>query len=328
MTNILAGTLLLLLKGVAMGIANAIPGVSGGTIAFVTGIYERLINAIKSFDLKALTLLRKLKFQEFLAHIQFFFLLPLGTGVLTGLVGSSYALKQLFKTHELYVWSFFFGLIVASIVPVGTMVKKWGVAPVVSLLVGAAIAIGIAMIGAAEENRNVPYLVVCGVVAIASMILPGISGSYVLILLGNYNLIMLESITNLGDGLKAMEWPKIKEALSVIIPVGVGCVFGIALLSRFLSWLFRRFHDAAVALMTGFVIGSLLVIWPWKKKIPLLDESGAPVIKKSGKEVVTAYERYLPDFSDNTTWIAIGVMVIACVIVIAMEKFGSKRSDA
>ncbi|MEZ5326391.1 MAG: DUF368 domain-containing protein [Verrucomicrobiales bacterium] len=328
MTNNLAGMLLLLLKGAAMGIANAIPGVSGGTIAFVTGIYETLINAIKSFDLKALTLLRKFKFRELLAHVHFFFLLPLGVGVLVGLVGSSYALKQLFKTHELYVWSFFFGLIAASIISVGKMVKKWGIAPVISLIVGAAIAIGIAMIGAADENRDIPYLMVCGVVAIASMIIPGISGSYVLILLGNYNLIMLESVTSLGDGIKAMDWDKIKEPLSIIIPVGIGCVFGIALLSRFLSWLFKRFHDAAVALMTGFVLGSLLVIWPWKKKIPLLDDSGAPVIKASGKEVIAAYERYLPDFSNNTTWIAIGFMIIAWLIVVAMEKFGSKHGKA
>lgn len=311
-----------------MGIANAIPGVSGGTIAFITGIYENLINAIKSFDLKALTLLRKFQFREFAAHTKIWFLAPLGLGVLVGLVGSSYALKQLFKTHELYVWSFFFGLIVASIFSVGKMVNKWGLVPILSLIIGAGIAIGIAMIGAADENRNFVYLGLCGVVAISSMIIPGISGSYVLILLGNYNLIMLDSVTNLGDGIKAMDWPKVREALAIIIPVGIGCVIGIAALSRFLSWLFKRFHDAAIALMTGFVLGSLLVIWPWKKRIPLLDESGAPVIKKSGKEVIADYERYLPDFSNNTTWTAIGFMVAACAIVIIMEKLGTKRSNA
>lgn len=323
-----AGMFLLVLKGAAMGIANAIPGVSGGTIAFITGIYENLINAIKSFDFKAVSLLKKFRIREFISHTQFLFLAPLGLGVLIGLVGSSYALKQLFKTHELYVWSFFFGLIVASIFSVGKMVKKWGAAPILCLIVGAGIAIGIAMIGAADENRNVFYLGICGVVAISSMIIPGVSGSYVLILLGNYNLIMLDAVTNLGDGIKAMDWPKIREALAVIVPVGVGCVVGIAVLSRFLSWLFKRFHDAAVALMTGFVLGSLLVIWPWKKKILLLDENGVPIIKSSGKEVVANYERYLPDFSSSTTWTAIGFMVAACAIVIIMEKFGSKRSAA
>ena len=307
-----------------MGIANAIPGVSGGTIAFITGIYEDLINTIKSFDLKAVGLLRKLRFRELLAHTNFWFLLPLGIGVLLGLFGSAYALTELFKTHKLYVWSFFFGLILASIFSVGKMVKKWGVAPVVSLIIGAGIAVGIALLGAADENRNFVYLGLCGVVAVSSMIIPGISGSYVLILLGNYSLIMLDSVTKLGDGIKAMEWPKIREALTIIVPVGIGCVVGIAVLSRFLSWLFKRFHDAAVALMTGFVLGSLLVIWPWKKPIPLLDETGAPVVKR-GKEVIADYERFLPDFSNSTTLTAVGFMIAACTLVFVMEKSGSSR---
>lgn len=324
MTKNLAGMLLLILKGVAMGIANAIPGVSGGTIAFITGIYETLINAIKSFDLKALGMLRKLRLRAFLVHTNLGFLFALGLGVLIGLVGSSYALKQLFQTHELYVWSFFFGLILASIHSVGKMVKKWGVVPVFSLVLGAAVAVGIALLGAADENRNVWYLALCGVVAISSMIIPGISGSYVLILLGNYSLIMLDSVTRLGDGIKAMDWTKIREALAIIVPVGVGCVVGIVVLSRFLSWLFRRFHDAAVALMTGFVLGSLLVIWPWKRMIPLLDDSGNPVIKR-GKAVVADYDWYLPAIADKSTLHAIGFMAAACAIVILMERFGTRR---
>ena len=219
-------------------------------------------------------------------------------------------------------------MFVASIFSVGKMVKKWNTAPVLSLIIGASIAIGIALIGAADENRSFIYLMLCGVVAVSSMIIPGVSGSYVLILLGNYNLIMLDSVTNLGDGIKALDWPKVREALTIIIPVGVGCVVGIAVLSRFLSWLFKRFHDAAVALMTGFVLGSLLVIWPWKNKIPLLDENGEPVIRKSGREVIADYDRFIPNFSDSTTWVAIGFMVAACAIVIVMEKFGSKRGAA
>ena len=325
MTKHLTGQLLIALKGAGMGIANAIPGVSGGTIAFITGIYETLINSIKSFDLKALTLLRKFQFVQFLTHINFWFLFPLGIGIVAGIVGSAFALKELFKSHELYVWAFFFGLILASIHSVGKMVKKWSLAPIVCLLVGAGIAVSVALLGAADENRSIPYLMICGVVAIASMIIPGISGSYVLILLGNYRLIMLESVTNLVDGLKAMDWPKIREALTIVIPVGIGCVVGIAVLSRFLSWLFKKYHDAAVALMTGFVAGSLLVIWPWKRPVYLLDTHGEPIVKR-GKQVVADYERFLPSLSDQTNLIAIGIAVAACATVLVMEWIGAKRS--
>jgi len=202
------------------------------------------------------------------------------------------------------------------------MVKKWGVVPIVSLLVGAAVAMGIALIGAAETNENTLDLILCGVVAIASMIVPGISGSYVLILLGNYRLIMIESVTSLSNGLKGTDWPKIKEALAVVVPVGIGCVVGIAVLSRFLSWLFKRFHDAAVALMTGFVAGSLLVIWPWKKRVPLLDDAGNTVKEDGG------WERLLPDISQSQTQVAIGIMVAACAIVFVMEIFASRRGQS
>ncbi|MFK5923426.1 MAG: DUF368 domain-containing protein [Verrucomicrobiota bacterium] len=292
------------LTGIAMGVANAIPGVSGGTIAFITGIYERLINAVKSFDVTAVRKLLKFQIKDFSDHVDLPFLISLGLGVVVGLLTLARLLKFLFINHETYVWSFFFGLILASIWLVGKTVKHWTAAPIVSLLIGVGIAIAIALVKPAAENANPLYLVLCGVIAMASMIIPGISGSFVLLLMGNYKLIMIDSITGLN--------------LKVLIPVGIGAVLGMITLSHLLSWIFKRFHDAAIALMTGFVAGSLLTIWPWKKAITQTFQSGDKV-----KEKVIGYDWQIPEMNSSTL-IAVAIIIAGCLAVWLIELAGKK----
>ena len=298
-----------------MGAANVIPGVSGGTVAFITGIYERLINAIRSFGPHSLKLLFTGKFAEFAKATDLGFLVPLGLGVVISILSLAKVLEFLFEKHAVHVWAFFFGLILASIIFVGAKVGRWTAKPIVGFVLGAAIAIAIALLKPASENASIPYLMLCGVVAMASMIMPGLSGSFVLLLMGNYQLIMIDSVSKLGD--------LDLSVLKILIPVGIGAVIGLVALSHLLSWVFRRFHDIAVAMLTGFVAGSLLVIWPWKQ--PIIETFGSGDVIK---EKIIGYHWLAPDLNGET-FFAIGMMVIGFALVWLMEKISgvSKPGD-
>ena len=298
----------LILKGAAMGAANVIPGVSGGTVAFVTGIYERLIHAVKSCDLTAAKLLIKGQVREFATRIDFGFLFWIAAGVLLSIVSLARILQFLFESYPIQVYAFFFGLILASVYFVGKGVKHWSAGPLAGLLLGSAIAVAIAFLPPAQENAHPFYLMICGGVAMASMIIPGLSGSFVLLLMGNYGLIMIDSVVRLSSGDLG--------SLKIFFPVAVGAVAALLGLSHLLSWIFRKWHDIAVALLTGFVAGSLLVIWPWKteKTVDLL--SGDSVKTKT-----IGYEWFLPELSADTA----AAFVLAAVGVFSVwivEKLG------
>ena len=294
-----------------MGAANVIPGVSGGTVAFITGIYERLLNAIKSFDMTAIRLIKKKRIGDFLKHIDFAFLFVLGLGVLVSIVTLAKVLKDSFENYPIYTSAVFFGLIALSVLSVARMVKKWNVLCYLFLLIGCGIAVSLSLLDQAPENREYWYLAICGVVAMCSMIMPGVSGSFVLLLMGNYILI-LDSVNKLRE----QKW---NDALPIIIPVGVGAVIGVAVLSRFLSWLFKKYHDIATALITGFVAGSLAILWPWKK---VLKEKSVYV---DGKLKSAVYERYLPEISSQETLIAIGFIVAGGAVMFAIDFLGKKK---
>lgn len=289
------------LKGVAMGAANVIPGVSGGTIALITGIFIRLINAIKSFDGIAVKLLLKGRFADFTRHTDLLFLFSLFAGVFAAIISLARLLEFLFQNYPTYVWSFFFGLVMASVYFVGRTVNKWHVAAIASFLIGTGIAISISVLTPASENSSFYYLVLCGVVAISSMILPGLSGSFVLILMGNYQLVMIEAVNNLD--------------ISVLLPVGIGVVAGLLVFSRFLSWLMSRFPDSTIALLSGFILGSLGILWPWKSEITETFGDKAKVI---------AYDWHLPvvdsNFAIALTFIILGILSIAITEIWAIKK--------
>ena len=301
----------LFLKGIAMGAANVIPGVSGGTIAFITNVYEELIDSLKSFDLKALKLLMGFKIAELLEHINFKFLSVLFAGVFVSILSLGKLLKYLFENHQVLVWAFFFGLIVASVYFVGKTVSKWNITSILMLIIGTAIAGSIAFLSPATENDAVFYLIICGVVAISSMLLPGLSGSFVLILLGNYQLLFLKAVPEMN--------------FKVLLPVAVGCVIGLLGLSHGISYLLKNFKDATIAILTGFILGSLLIIWPWKNEVFLKDNLGEFIIKK-GEKVIQTYEWFLPDWGSTQTLLAIGLMVVGGVIIYWLEVLGEKKT--
>jgi len=293
-----------------MGAANVIPGVSGGTIAFITGIYERLIDALKSFNVQALAYLLKRDIKGFAKHVDLGFLVALGLGMVSSVFSLAKVLKDAYQYHPTLVGAFFFGLILASVFSVGRMVKKWRSMEVVALLIGLGIAVALAFLNPTEENTNPLYLLICGVVAMCSMIIPGISGSFILILMGNYKLIVLDAVNNLRQ-------LNFAESLPILIPVGIGAVVGLAALSHVLSWLFKRYHDTAVSLITGFVAGSLVIIWPWKR----VTES----IVVHDKIKPTAYARELPDMSSINTWVAFALLAVGIILIVVMEKLSSKE---
>lgn len=292
----------LVLKGLAMGAANVIPGVSGGTIALVTGIYERLINAIKACDLTAIKLFFSGKWADFWKQIDGTFLSAVFIGVAVSIISLARILEYLLEHNEITTMAYFFGLILLSVYFVGKSVKNWNLPCVLLLLAGSVVAIGIALLVPAGENSAPWYMFLCGVVAICSMILPGLSGSFVLIIMGNYALVL--GAINRFD-------------LGLLIPMMLGCVIGLVAFSHFLAWVFSRFHDQTIALMTGFIIGSLVIIWPWKETLvsQVLREGKPP------KDVVTGYEWYFPALSDGSTWVAVLLIIAGAFTIWLTERF-------
>ncbi|KAF0200716.1 MAG: hypothetical protein FD170_3245 [Bacteroidetes bacterium] len=294
----------LFLKGVAMGTANIIPGVSGGTIALITGIFERLINSIKSFNLIALKLILKGDFKGFAKHTDLYFLIVLFAGVGFAIISLARIFDFLFNEYPVYIWSYFFGLILASVYFVGKTVSKWTTGTVIAFLIGSSIAIALTFMNPAAENDDFFYLIICGVAAVCSMILPGISGSFVLILLGNYQLVAIDAINNLR--------------FEVLLPMLIGAVFGLLGFSYLLSWIFKKFRDLTIALLTGFILGSLGIIWPWKNVVHLMDEAGV-LILKNGEPIVERYMMAAPVINTEF-FIAIFIMLVGIASIWIIEK--------
>jgi putative membrane protein len=303
--------LIVVLKGIGMGAANVIPGVSGGTIALITGIFERLINAIKSFNLTAIRLLLKGKLNDFIRHTDFYFLLAVGVGIILAILSLARILDFLFSNYPVYIWSYFFGLILASVYFVGQTVEKWSRYVVISFIVGTAIAISIFFLKPATGNENFFYLVLCGIAGVSSMILPGLSGSFILILMGNY-LLVIDAVNNLR--------------IEILLPVAIGIVTGLVGFSHLLSWVFRKFRNQTIALLTGFILGSLLIIWPWKEKIFAKDAMGE-VLMKNGEPIIARYELALPESLSSDVLVAV-IIMLAGILSIWMIEWAAKRKTS
>lgn len=252
MNNILFNAM----KGAAMGVAEVIPGVSGGTIAFITGIYERLLNDIKNINFGLITTWKKKGFAAFWEQCDGTFLVSLLGGMALGLVFGIFTITSLLETHPEPLWGFFFGLILASCIVLRKEILEWKMATYVMLITGAVIAYAITIISPAEGSTNLVYVFFSAVLAICALILPGISGSFILLLLGMYSIVIptvkhFLSTFDLGD-------------LALISTFAAGCIVGLLSFSRVLTWLFAKYKFEAIAMMIGFMIGSLNKIWPWR----------------------------------------------------------------
>ena len=237
------------LKGLLMGAADVVPGVSGGTIALITGIYETLINSINSFSFGLIQVWKTSGFKVVFNKVNGPFLVALLAGVLTSIFSISKVLSHLLSTQAISTWSFFFGLVIASTSVVSKEIQKWNWSTISLLLTGIIAAYFVTQFTPAEQSNSLIYLFFSGAIAICAMILPGISGSFILIILGSY-----ESVLNAVDD----------RNLKVILVVAAGCIFGILSFARILKFLFQRYRAQTMAIMLGFIVGSLVKIWPWK----------------------------------------------------------------
>jgi putative membrane protein len=300
----------LVLKGLAMGAANVIPGVSGGTIALITEIFERLINAIKSFDLAAMKLLLRGKFREFARHTDLFFLLAIAAGVVIAIVSLARLFDYLFREYPVFIWAFFFGLVLASVYFVGRRITKISPAVIITFIIGTGIAVLISFLSKGQENDSFFYLMLCGVAAICSMILPGLSGSFILFIMGNYRLVAIDAINERDFG--------------ILLPVLIGAAVGLVAFAHILSWVFRRFRNETISVLTGFILGSVSILWPWQKEEYLADAAGNFILE-DGEKIVTHYTRYLPGQPDAHFWTAIAFILLGIASIWATEMLAKKR---
>lgn len=252
--------LLLAAKGCAMGMADVVPGVSGGTIAFISGIYEELIESIKSVNGTALRLLGTLRLKEFWRHVNGRFLLPVLIGIGIAIFSLARLMTYLLVNHPIGIWSFFFGLIVASALLVAKQIGRWDWRTVLAFVVGAVAAWWITVATPAETPNDWWFVMLSGAIAICAMILPGISGAFILLLLGKYQYIM-HAVGEFN--------------IPVIVVFVIGAAAGIISFSHLLSWLLKHWHDVTVAVLMGFMVGSLNKVWPWKETVETyLDSHG------------------------------------------------------
>lgn len=262
-----------------MGIAETIPGVSGGTLAFITGIYDQLIESIKAFDPSLIGLFRKEGFGAVWAKINGNFLVNLMVGMVIGIGIGVVAVEHFLIEYPPIVWAFFFGLIIASIIYVGKQIKNWNIGTVIALILGAGIAFGITQLPIGATNESLWFVFLCGAVAVSALILPGISGSFILLILGMYSFILHDT---LKEGLISNQDP---HALLIMIVFGLGMVLGLATISRFLSWALKKHHNVTLALLTGFMIGALYKLWPWRVPTIVMNPDDERVAFVKGMEV-------------------------------------------
>jgi uncharacterized membrane protein len=318
------------LKGFTMGAANVIPGVSGGTIALVTGIYEELINSLKSFDKKALQFFLKRDFIGLLNHVNAKFLFSLLIGVGLSIFSIAKLFAYLLVEHPTQIWAFFFGLVLASVYYVGKTVEKWTLGNISFFVLGTLIALLISFTNPTPTaNGNYLFVFFCGIIGISGMLLPGLSGSYILMLLGNYKLLMVDSINALSNSIKMslsgdFSFLNNPDQTTGLIHFGIfllGSVFGMVAFSQVIAWIFKRFKNSTISLLTGFVFGSLAIIWPWKNTI-----TNPAILDGHGKEIIIGYERFIPNQPDQTTMITLLCIVFGMVCIWAIEKMAEKQS--
>jgi len=330
-TRTFTDKILLVLKGLAMGAANKVPGVSGGVVAFVAGFYEEFIYSLQKVNIKAFKLLISGRFKSLYQYLNGKFLGLLILGMLISYFSVSKILDYLIVHYELYVWSAFFGMIIGSIYYISKDFDEWDRNSVIFALLGVICGIGISFLEPARENDNLWFVFACGMISVSGMTLPGLSGSFILILLGNYVLLLVDSVNALYDTLFEIirgDFSFISNVirirmLKVLAVFTLGSVTGLVTFSHLLSYILKRYKSITISIIIGFIIGSLGVVWPWKKTIYKLLEDGSIQIDSTGVKVIENYSRYFPELNGQT-WTAILFIIIGILIVLALEIYGQK----
>lgn len=291
----------------AMGAADVVPGVSGGTIAFISGIYEELLGSISNINLELFKTLKNEGFKIAWKKLNGNFLLALFIGIFISVVSLAKAIKYLLENEPILLWSFFFGLVLASIIYIAKQIKKWNFISVLVLIIGAFVAYYITTLNPlVNENSSLLFMFIAGALAICAMILPGISGAFILVLLGAYKPI-LSAVSD--------------KDLKTIAVVGLGAIVGLLSFSKILKWLFNHYKDYTLAVLTGFIIGSLNKIWPWKETITWRTNS-------HGEQVPFNQQSVLPSNFDGDAQLLFAILLafIGFALILGMEKLATQKN--
>ena len=316
MTNVVKNAVVAM-KGFAMGAANVIPGVSGGTIALLTGIFNELIEALNSLlSVSSWTLLFQGKVKDFWKNIHGTFMLWLGAGVIVSVFSLAKLMEYVLAYHPIQTWAFFFGLIVVSGIYMLCEIKKWKITDGLWLLSGIFLGAVICMLSPTQTTDASWFIMACGAIAICTMILPGISGSFILVLLGKYEYIM--------SAISELNWP-------VLILFGIGCVLGLAAFSKFLHWLIAHYERPTLITLIGFTLGSLVKVWPWSDKVSVLTaqlmrggqttvqaQAGVQALVESGFNLASTID---PQIVSAIVW-----MLVGAALVVGLEWLGHSKS--
>lgn len=322
----------LVIKGLCMGAANKVPGVSGGIVAYVGGFYEEFIYSLQKINLKALKLLVNGRIRSFYRYTNGQFLSLLIFGMLVSYFSVSKLLDYFLEEKELFVWSAFFGMILGSIYYISKDFNHWHKKTYIAGFIGLLLGIAISFLNPAKENTNLIFIFFCGIISVSGMTLPGLSGSFILILLGNYVLLLVDSVNALYDTFSEIitgdfSFTKNTKRLTTLTILAVftsGSAVGLVTLSHLLSYLLKHFKHITNALIIGFITGSLGVVWPWKKTIFKTTQNGSLILDSNNNEIITNYERYLPNFSMAETWWAVFFVFFGVAILLGLDWYGKR----
>lgn len=334
-TRTFTDKILLVLKGLAMGAANKVPGVSGGVVAFVAGFYEEFIYSLQKVNLKAFKLLISGRFRSLYHYTNGKFLLLLILGMLISYFSVSKILDYLIIHYELYVWSAFFGMIIGSIYYISKDFDEWDRNSIIFAVLGIIGGIGISFLEPARENDNLWFVFICGMISVSGMTLPGLSGSFILILLGNYVLLLVDSVNALYDTIAdIMRWdfsflsdPVRTRMLQVLAVFSIGSLAGLVSLSHLLGYVLKKRKKETFAVIIGFITGSLGVVWPWKEEVYKLGENGKILIDRNKNKIIDNYDRYWPEFDILNTWIAIFFILFGIIIVLGLAWYENRNQS-
>ena len=332
-TRTFSDKLLLVVKGIAMGAANKVPGVSGGVVAFVAGFYEEFIYSLQKFNTKAVLLLINGRFRSFLQYINYKFITYLVLGMIISYFSVSKILDYLILKFEIYVWATFFGMIIGSIYYLSKDLKIRSNAQFLFLIFGAICGILLSFLEPATQNDNLWFVLFCGFVSVSGMTLPGLSGSFLLILMGNYVLLLVDSVNALYDTLAEIarwnfSFTNNAERIQLLKILGVftaGSVLGLVSISHVLGFVLKHFRNITFATIIGFITGSLGVVWPWKEKVFDKNPTGNILYDSNGQPIIKNYQRYWPEFDVSSTWWAILFIFVGISLILFLVWYDKQN---
>lgn len=327
--------LVLFLKGIAMGAANKIPGVSGGFIAFILGFYEKLIHSLKNINYNAFSKLFKEGIKSFSDYINGSFLIFIFLGVIFSYFSVSLLLDYLLDNYETELFGVFFGLILGSLLIIANDEKEFNYKTITALFVGFSLGLSISFLKILPENDNLLFVFFCGIISVSGMTIPGLSGSFLLIILGNYSLLLVDSVNSIYYTVKdiiQLNFDFLNDTerihlLKIILVFTLGSVTGLVLFSNLLSYLLNKHKQITNFLIIGFITGSLRTIWPWKTKFFDTLENGEKIYNSAGNPIIKDYEFFIPNFNLIGTWLVLLFIFLGILSVVFLGKYGEKKNE-